>query len=156
MHVVYQGRSLNINNAYAIAVNRLTCLSALWIGIPCYLQWKTFWLVHSHVSLLLQLIHVVTRVLQLLMVNWVHPFFLKAKSAASKEDNPTWWEAMKGPFADEYWKAACKEIQTLEDMNAWDVFDRPDRKNVIESTWAFKLKRLPDGLVNKFKEHFCA
>ena len=50
---------------------------------------------------------------QELMVNWVHPFFLKAKSAASKEDNPTWWEAMKGPFADEYWKAACKEIQTL-------------------------------------------
>ena len=93
---------------------------------------------------------------QELMVNWVHPFFLKAKSAASKEDNPTWWEAMKGPFADEYWKAACKEIQTLEDMNAWDVVDRPDGKNVIESTWAFKLKQFPDGLVKKFKARFCA
>ena len=93
---------------------------------------------------------------QELMVNWVHPFFLKAKSAASKEDNPTWWEAMKGPFADEYWKAACKEIQTLEDMNAWDVVDRPDGKNVIESTWALKLKRFPDGLVKKFKARFCA
>ena len=23
--------------------------------------------------------------------NWVHPLFLKAKSAASKEDNPNWW-----------------------------------------------------------------
>ena len=37
-----------------------------------------------------------------LIVNWVHPLFLRAKAAASKEDNPTWWGAMHGPFADEY------------------------------------------------------
>ena len=43
-----------------------------------------------------------------LIVNWVHPLFLKAKAAASKEDNPNYWEAMNGPFADEYWKAAVK------------------------------------------------
>ena len=47
-----------------------------------------------------------------LIVNWVHPLFLKAKSAASKEDNPNWWEAMQGQFADEYWKAAVTEIET--------------------------------------------
>ena len=63
---------------------------------------------------------------------------------------------MKVPFADEYWKAAFKEIQILEEMNAWDVVDIPDGKNVIESTWAFKLKRFPDGLVKKFKARFCA
>ena len=28
--------------------------------------------------------------------------------------------------------------------------------NVISSTWAFKLKRFPDGLVKKFKARFCA
>ena len=28
--------------------------------------------------------------------------------------------------------------------------------NVIDSTWAFKLKRYPDGLVKKFKARFCA
>ena len=32
----------------------------------------------------------------------VHPIFLKAKTAASKEANPTWWEAMHGDCADEY------------------------------------------------------
>ncbi len=37
-----------------------------------------------------------------LICDWVHPLFLKAKSAASREDNPTWKEAMTGPFADEY------------------------------------------------------
>ena len=28
--------------------------------------------------------------------------------------------------------------------------------NVIQSTWAFKLKRYPDGFVKKFKAPFCA
>ena len=53
-----------------------------------------------------------------LIVNWVHPLFLKAKAAASKEDNPNYWEAMNGPFVDEYWNAAVKEIETLEGMDA--------------------------------------
>ena len=39
-----------------------------------------------------------------LIVNYVHPLFLKAKSAASREDNPNWREATNGPFADDYWK----------------------------------------------------
>ena len=36
---------------------------------------------------------------QYIMVNWVHPFFLKAVSAAIKEDNPNWWQAINGPFS---------------------------------------------------------
>ena len=28
--------------------------------------------------------------------------------------------------------------------------------NVIQSTWAFKLKRYPDGLVKNFKGRLCA
>ena len=38
-----------------------------------------------------------------LIVNWVHPLFLKAHSEAIKEDNPNWNQAMNGPFAEEYW-----------------------------------------------------
>ena len=39
-----------------------------------------------------------------LVVNWVHPIFLKAHIESSKEDNPNWNQAMNGPFAYEYWK----------------------------------------------------
>eukprot|EP00956_Cyclotella_meneghiniana_P033325 scaffold95021_cov33-Cyclotella_meneghiniana.AAC.1 len=88
--------------------------------------------------------------------NWVHPLFLKAKSEASKEDNPSWKQAMSGPFKEEYWQAAVKEIETLESMDAWEVVDRTDDMNVIPSIWAFKLKRFPDGMVKKFKARFCA
>ena len=33
-----------------------------------------------------------------ILVNWVNTTFIKAKAAASKEDNSNWWEAMSGPF----------------------------------------------------------
>ena len=91
-----------------------------------------------------------------LIVKWVHPLFLKAKSAASKEDNPNFWQAMNGPFADEFHKAAVKELETLESMDAWDIVDETPDMNVIDSTWAFKIKRFPDGLIKKFKARFCA
>ncbi len=86
-------------------------------------------------------------------VTAVHPFFLKAKSEASKQDNPNWHQAMNRPFADEYWKAAEKEIITLEGMGAWDVVEH--NMNVMNGTWAFKCKLFPNGTVKKFKACFC-
>ena len=63
---------------------------------------------------------------------------------------------MNGPFKEEYWKAACKEIETLESMDAWEVVDREGDMNIIDAIWAFKLKRFPDGMVKKSKARFCA
>ncbi len=48
------------------------------------------------------------------------------------------------------------EIFTLESIEAWPVVDQEDEMNVISSTWAFKCKRYPDGLIKKFKARFCA
>ncbi len=53
-----------------------------------------------------------------LIVSYVHPLFLKAHSAASKLDNPSWKEATRGKFANEYWKAMELEIATLEAIGA--------------------------------------
>ncbi|KAL7457958.1 hypothetical protein ACHAWC_009470 [Mediolabrus comicus] len=58
----------------------------------------------------------------------VHPAFLSAKTGISKADNPSWDEAMKGPEAAEYWKAAELEVATLEKMRSWDVVERPKNK----------------------------
>ncbi len=93
-----------------------------------------------------------------LIVNYLHPLILKAHSAASKLDNPSWKEATQGKFADEYWKAMELEIATLETLGAWEVlkYDSETMPNVIHSTWAFKCKRFPDGLIKKLKPRFCA
>jgi hypothetical protein len=64
--------------------------------------------------------------------------------------------AMQGPFADEYWRAMETEMETLEvEMQSWELVRRTSEMNVLPSTWAFKCKRRPDGLVKKFKARFC-
>ncbi len=45
---------------------------------------------------------------------------------------------MNGLFANEYWKAAKKEIIILEGMGAWDVVEHEDDMNVINGNLAFK------------------
>jgi hypothetical protein len=49
------------------------------------------------------------------------------------------------------------EMETLEgDLNAWDlVYSEDWMENILPSTWAFKLKRFPDGLAKKYKARFC-
>ncbi len=90
-----------------------------------------------------------------LIVTYVHPLFLKAHSAASKADNPSWRVATRGKFADEYWKVMKLEIATLEAIDAWSVIDCLDH-HVIASTWGFKCKHYPDGLIKQFKACFFA
>ena len=41
-------------------------------------------------------------------------------------------------------------------MNAWEVVDRTPDVNVLAVIWDFKINRLPDGLIKKFKACFCA
>jgi hypothetical protein len=95
-----------------------------------------------------------------LIVSYIHPLLLKAHTAASKADNPSWHEATRGKFADEYWEAMKLEIATLENIDAWSVVDRYDSNGaphyVIPSTWAFKCKHYTDGHIKKFKARFCA
>ncbi len=58
----------------------------------------------------------------LLVQMLISPLILAAKTAAIKEDNPTrCQEAMNGPYAEEYWKAAQIEIETLERIKSWTV-----------------------------------
>ncbi len=91
-----------------------------------------------------------------LIVSLVHLLFLRAHSAASKLDNPGWHEATRGKFAGDYWKAMKRKIFTLESIKTWKVVDQEDKMKVISSTWAFKCKRYPDGLIKNVKTRFCA
>ena len=90
------------------------------------------------------------------LVDYADPRLLQAKAFKYNEDNPSWEMAMNGPFADNFWKAAQVELDTLEnDMKTWDYVKRTPGMHVLPSTWAFKIKRFPDGLVKKFKARFC-
>ena len=58
--------------------------------------------------------------IEALLVNWLHPLMLAAKSKGNDINNPNWIQTMNGPFSHEYCKAAV-EVETLEKMNTWSV-----------------------------------
>ena len=63
---------------------------------------------------------------------------------------------MNGPFAENFWKTCEVELDTLvNDIKTWDLVKRTNDMHVLPSTWAFKIKRFPDGLVKKFKARLC-
>ena len=80
---------------------------------------------------------------------------LAAVKSASAADNPRWNEAMRGEHADGFLRASVLEISTLQEMKSWEQVPRTPDLNVLDSTWAFKIKRFPDGLVRKLKARFC-
>ena len=82
-----------------------------------------------------------------------HPLMLAAK--LNDQDSPKWKEATRGENAEGFWQAMWIEICTLIKMGAWELVDRRPDMHVVPSTWAFKIKRYPTGLVRKLKARFC-
>ena len=70
---------------------------------------------------------------------------------SSQNDNPRFDEAMNGLNSEGFWDASAKEITVLQKIGTWEQVKRTPGMNVIQSTWAFKIKRFPDGLLWKLK-----
>jgi len=86
------------------------------------------------------------------MVYW-HPLTLLAKATSS--DTQNWNQAMNGPYTNGYWDAMDKVVETLTDKYAWVEVARQQRIKEVPSTWAFRVKRLPDGSFRKLKARLC-
>ena len=80
-------------------------------------------------------------------------------NAASKSDPDTlsFEQAMSDSHKEKWLAAAEEEIRALERHGAWlEVpFDEARNKNIVPSTWVFKVKRTPDGDIKKFKARLC-
>ena len=84
-------------------------------------------------------------------------YVTSSKTSKYNDDNPSYDMAMRGPFQAEYYEAMRLELTTLaSEFKCWDLVPRQPGMNVLPSTWAFKVKRYPDGSVKKFKARFCA
>jgi Reverse transcriptase (RNA-dependent DNA polymerase) len=85
------------------------------------------------------------------------PWALKAR-ATKDPDLPSLREGLAGPYRDEFWKAMELEISGLEGMGTWEIVSRasmPGGAKAIPGTWALRIKRYPDGRLNKFKARWC-
>jgi hypothetical protein len=62
---------------------------------------------------------------------------------------------MNGPDREQFLEAMDAEIRSLEELDAWEIVDRTEATNIIDSVWAFKRKRYPSGEVRKHKARIC-
>lgn len=88
----------------------------------------------------------------------IQPHVLSAKSSTNNADTPSFNQAINIPLQEKWWEAMQLEVTTLEqDLGAWELVKRPTDPSItiLPSTWALKIKRFPDGLMKKFKAHFC-
>ena len=65
-------------------------------------------------------------------------------------------EAISGSKSRE-WKLAIKDqLDSLGANHTWNVVERPNGANLISTKWVFKIKKLPNGQVDKYKARLCA
>ena len=86
---------------------------------------------------------------------WEDPHSLVLSAKSNSSNNPKWFEAMRGPYSDQFREAAKVEIDTLDSIGACTKVKRENWINVLRSTWVFKIKKFPNGLIRKFKGRFC-
>ena len=87
--------------------------------------------------------------------HYYHPFTF---AAMMENDTPKFHEAMNGPHSEEYLKAMEEEMELLESkMDPWEIIPRNEvgDSNVLDTTWAYKTKRYPDGRIRKYKAQIC-
>ena len=78
----------------------------------------------------------------------------KAAKKGSNPDLPNYREAMEGEHWEEFKKAMQKEVEQLEKHETWQGVLRnlvPEGAEIVPLTWAFRMKRKPNGEFDKFK-----
>ena len=60
-------------------------------------------------------------------------------------------------LAKRHWKEAMeKEVHSLRQLRVWDLVDKPESANVIDSKWHFSIKRDDSGAISRYKARFVA
>ena len=79
---------------------------------------------------------------------------MKASKKGRNPDLPSIQDALSGPHREEFQKAMQKEVEALEKWGTWQGVLRstiPEDAKVVPLTWAFWIKRKPNGEFDKFK-----
>ena len=78
---------------------------------------------------------------------------------AKQQTNPDIFDydqAMNSEHKDEFIKAAQAEIEALVSFDCWEEVPLSvATTKVLPGTWAFRIKRAPDGTLKKFKARYC-
>jgi transposase InsO family protein len=85
----------------------------------------------------------------------------QAQQAIAKYDQeistPTSYdEAISGPQKRQWETAINEELQSLASNDVWQLVDAPKGANIVSCKWVFKIKRLPNGQIDRYKARLVA
>lgn len=67
-------------------------------------------------------------------------------------DEPTTYhEAMESKYASKWKEAIDEEMRALIENDTWKLVEKPDKCEIIDSKWVFKIKKDKEGEISKFK-----
>jgi hypothetical protein len=73
------------------------------------------------------------------------------------ENTPTTYQEVLANENKENWIISMKkEVESLYDNHTFEIVGQPEGKPIVSSKWVLKLKRKPDGSVDKFKARLVA
>jgi hypothetical protein len=79
------------------------------------------------------------------------------RADAATEDEPrTYNEAMSRSDSDLWHKAMMDKLNNFEKIGLYEEVERPRDRKVIDSKWVFKIKRGPNGEIEKYKARLVA
>jgi hypothetical protein len=79
-----------------------------------------------------------------------------AAAQSSNYDSPKFREALRRDDAELWRQSIVAEIDTLKPRGAWTLVTRPKNVRVLPSTVVLKIKRAPDGSVDRYKARIVA
>lgn len=83
------------------------------------------------------------------------PYHAKLASIESEADPQSFKEAMKRGDKSLWLKAMKEEIESLNKNQVWDLVNRPSG-NIVTNKWVFKIKRNPQGQIERYKARLVA
>lgn len=69
---------------------------------------------------------------------------------------PTYAEARRRPDWPKWQEAIQKELDSLKANGTWELVERPDNANVVDSKWVFRIKKNAAGEIEKYKARLVA
>lgn len=76
---------------------------------------------------------------------------------ATHDTNPhNYHEAVSGDDAEQWYKGMAEEMTNHEVNGTWTPIYLPAGQKSIGSQWVFKVKHLPNGIIDHFKVHMVA
>ena len=73
------------------------------------------------------------------------------RSAVCEDEPATYRQALNSHSSDKWRKAMDEELAALERQNTFDLVPRPSGRTIVGSKWVYKIKRLADGSIERYK-----